>query len=43
MQGGKDGIPMAIWHDSFPLDYTRERGAECVIEHLAVEIVGTGE
>ena len=34
---------MAIWHDSFPLDYARERGATCMIEHLGIEIVEAGE
>jgi len=39
----KKESPMAIWYDSFPLEYARERGADCMIEHLGIEIVDAGE
>jgi len=34
---------MAIWHDSFPLDYASERGAGCMIEHVGIEIIEAGD
>lgn len=36
-------MSMAIWHDSFPLEYASEHGAGCLIEHLGIEIVEAGE
>lgn len=36
-------MSMAIWHDSFPLQYASEHGAGCLIEHLGIEIVEAGE
>lgn len=34
---------MAIWHDSFPLDYAKDRGVGSMIEHLDIEIVEAGD
>lgn len=34
---------MAIWHGEFPVDYAHERGADCMIQHLGIEIVEAGE
>ena len=34
---------MSIWHDQFPVDYAGERGADCMIQHLGIEIVEAGE
>jgi 1,4-dihydroxy-2-naphthoyl-CoA hydrolase len=34
---------MAIWHDRFPLDYANERGKDCLIGHLGIELLEAGE
>lgn len=34
---------MAIWHDSFPLEYADEHGGGCTIGHLGIEIVEAGD
>ena len=34
---------MAIWFDDFPLDYANDKGRDCLIEHLGIELLEAGD
>lgn len=34
---------MSIWHGEFPVDYAVEHSADCMVQHLGIEIIEAGE
>ena len=34
---------MPIWFGDFPLDYVNDRGKNCLIEHLGIELLEAGD